>query len=181
MKRLLALLLLCLPLAMQAQRELRLPLHHGCGELVYTRQEGWALRPDTTGTLHFPRTYVFEGEMGQGLRAVAEYDADSVLVRTWRFSPLTDGVCVEQAPYGRALYTFDSLGTLVSVRYQSMEGSPRPGPGMPFPMPALRSGSDMPAPMPALRSGPDMPLPALTSCVDPDISSSKSRRLSRRV
>lgn len=133
--KLLFLALSLLPTYASAQQEIVLPLHHGCGELVYTRQEGWALRPDTTGTLHFPRTYVFEGEMGQGLRTVAEYDADSVLVRTWRLSPLTDGVCVEQAPYGRALYTFDSLGTLVSVRYQSMEGSPRPGPGMPFPSP----------------------------------------------
>ena len=31
------------------QREVRIPLHHGCGELVYTRNAGWSHCADTAG------------------------------------------------------------------------------------------------------------------------------------
>lgn len=107
------------------QREVRIPLHHGCGELVYTRNAGWSHCADTAGTLHFPRYYVFDGDFGHDLRSVSEYDADSVFVRKWRMFQTLGGIAVEQEALGRSLYQFDSLGYVQSVRHESPDGEER--------------------------------------------------------
>lgn len=117
------------PVGASAQREIRLPLHHGCGELVYTRDAGWAHQDDTTGTLHFPRRYLFDGGLGHGLQEVIEYDADSVALRTWRIGQVLGGISVEQDPFGRCVYSFDSLGFVTNVRCENMSGEERPAMG----------------------------------------------------
>lgn len=121
--------LILLPLSAGAQREVRIPLHHGCGELVYTRDSGWTHQDDTTGTLHFPRRYDFDGGLGHGLLEVTEYDADSIALRTWRISQVIGGISVEQAPFGRCVYSFDSLGFVTDIRCENMKGEERPAMG----------------------------------------------------
>ncbi len=118
--------LILLPLSAGAQREVRIPLHHGCGELVYTRDAGWIHQDDTTGTLHFPRRYDFDGGLGPELLEVTEYDADSIALRTWRISQVIGGISVEQAPFGRCVYSFDSLGFVTDIRCEDMKGEERP-------------------------------------------------------
>lgn len=122
----LTLSLILWPVGASAQREIRLPLHHGCGELVYTRANGWAHQDDTTGTLHFPRRYLFDGGLGHGLQEVIEYDADSVALRTWRIGQVLGGISVEQDPFGRCVYSFDSLGFVTNLRCENMSGEERP-------------------------------------------------------
>lgn len=112
-----------------APSEIVLPLHHGCGSLVYTCAEGWAHRPDTTGALHFPRRFFFDGDLGHSLRAVIEYDADGTALNKWRMWPTDSGIAVEQESYGRCFYDFDSLGCATGVRCENMAGEPRPAPG----------------------------------------------------
>lgn len=125
----LTLSLILLPIGSDAQREVRIPLHHGCGELVYTRDEGWTHQDDTTGTLHFPRMYHFEGGLGHELQEVIEYDSDVTVLRSWRISQVIGGISVEQAPFGRCVYSFDSLGFVTNVRCENMKGEERPALG----------------------------------------------------
>lgn len=114
-----------LPKVASGQREVRIPMHHGCGELVYTRDSGWSHDADTSGTLHFPRYYVFDGDLGHNLRSVTEYDADSILVRKWHMYQTIGGIAVEQESLGRSLYQFDSLGYIKSVHHESLDGEER--------------------------------------------------------
>ena len=114
-----------LPKVASGQREVRIPMHHGCGELVYTRDSGWSHDADTSGTLHFPRYYVFDGDLGHDLRSVTEYDADSILVRKWHMYQTIGGIAVEQESLGRSLYQFDSLGYIKSVHHESLDGEER--------------------------------------------------------
>ena len=138
----LTLSLLLWPISAGAQREVRIPLHHGCGELVYTRDAGWTHRDDTTGTLHFPRRYSFDGGLGHTLEEVTEYDADSLVLRRWRIHQIIGGISVEQDPFGRCVYSFDSLGFVTDVRCENMSGEERPSMG------AVVASGQIKAPMP---------------------------------
>ena len=94
---------------------------------MYERESGWSFDEDTSGVSSFPRKYVLEEDPRQGaLRLIlTEYDADSVALRKWKLSQILDGVVVEQEPYGRSIYQFDSTGVVISVRHESLEGTVR--------------------------------------------------------
>lgn len=108
--------------------EIIIPLHHGCGQLVYTRVGGWDYRPDTTGTLHFPRQYFFNGDLGHSLCEVVEFDADSTALNRWRMWPTDSGIAVEQEPFGRCFYDFDSLGCVAGICCENADGHQLPSP-----------------------------------------------------
>lgn len=118
-----------------------IPLHHGCGSLVWSPGAGWEHRIDSSALSAYPRYYHFEGGLGHGLKTVTEYDADSVALRQWKVSLVLGGLAVEQAPFGRRIYQIDSCGRVVSVRYETLDGEERPAPGISF----RTAGPEMPS------------------------------------
>ena len=115
------------PLFLGAQQP-EIPLHHGNGKLVYSRERGWEHIQDTTGIVVYPRTYILDGGLGHGLKEITELDADSLIVRKWKISHTIGGMAVELESCGRSIYGIDSTGRVTSVRYETIEGEERPAP-----------------------------------------------------